>query len=148
MEEAKIAAFAIGIAAVCGLVVVQQISTKRRLKSILASRERILAAEFGSRYYTDATKAEIATFILQKIEEITGYDFTGALPSDHWTGDLHIDQLDSQASVEILHEVEQRFGIAINNAEAKQVKTLGDFVELVSSKTNVTRRPSSATPHE
>jgi acyl carrier protein len=146
MDVAKIAAFAVALAAVIGLYVAQHISMKRRLKSMLAAREPIPAADFGSRHYPDATRAEIATFILQKVEEITGYDFTGALPSDRWTDDLHLDELDSLVSVEILREVERRFGIAIDDAEATKVKTLGDLVELVSSKTNATPRPSSATP--
>jgi acyl carrier protein len=146
MDEAKIAAFALAVPTLIGLFIVQHISMKRRLKSMLAAREPIPAWEFGSRHYTDSARAEIATFILHKIEEITGYDFTGALPSDRWTDDLHLDELDSLVSVEILHEVERRFGIAIDDAEATQVKTLGDLVELVSSKTNATPRPSSATP--
>jgi acyl carrier protein len=134
MDEVKIAAFALAIVVLAGLYAAHRISMKRRLKLMLASREPTSAAEFGSRYYTDAAKAEIATFILQRIEEITGHDFTGALPSDRWTDDLHVDELDSMVSVEIIQEVEQRFGIDIHNAEAQQVKTLGDFVELVSAK--------------
>ncbi|MEA2414210.1 MAG: hypothetical protein QOI58_867 [Thermoanaerobaculia bacterium] len=146
MDEAKIAAFAIAIAAICGLFAVQQRSMKRRLRSTLAAREPIPAADFGSRNYPDTARAEIAPFIAQTIEEITGYDFTGALPSDRWTDDLHLDQLDALVSVEIIQEVERQFGIAISSAEATQVKTLGDFVEVVASKTlNATPHPSSAT---
>jgi acyl carrier protein len=148
MDVAKIAAFAVALAVVCGLVFVQQIRMKRRLKSRLAGRETVPAAEFGFRNYTDAARAEIATFILQKIEEITGYDFTGALPTDRWSDDLHIDELDSLVSVEIIQEVEQRFGIVIDNADAKQVKTLGDFVVVYAKRNVATPRPFSATPRE
>jgi acyl carrier protein len=148
MGVAKIAAFAIALAVV-SLFIAQQISVKRRLKSMLASREPIPASEFGSRHYTDPAKAEIATFILQKIEEITGYNFTGALPADQWSDDLHIDELDSLVSVEIIQEVERRFGIVINDAEATQIKTIGDFVEVIYSNMNAaTPRPFSATPRE
>jgi len=148
-DIAKIAAFAIALAVVVGLFIAQQIGMKRLLKSMLASREPIRATEFGSRHYTDPAKAEIATFILQKIEEICGYDFTGALPTDRWNDDLHIDELDSLVSVEIIQEVERRFGIVISDVEATQVKTIGDFVEVVYSNMNAaTPRPSSEAPRE
>lgn len=113
MPEARIAAFAVAIAVVCGLFVAQQISRKRRLRSMLVARPRVRATEFGSHYYADPKRAEIASFILQKIEEITGYDFTGALPGDRWSEDLHLDELDSLVSVQIITEVGRRFGIDV-----------------------------------
>ncbi len=134
MNEAKIAAFVAALIFVVCMALVQQASMKRRLRAMLASREPVPSSEFGSRYYTDPTKSEIATFIVRKIEILTGYDFAGALPSDRLTKDLHLEDLDSTVLVEIVVEVEQRFEIGIENGEASRIKTIDDFVEVVYSK--------------
>jgi acyl carrier protein len=134
MNEAKIAAFGVALVVVVCLVLAQQVSMKRHLRAKLASRERVPSCEFGSRYYTDTTKSEIATFILQRIELLTDHDFAGALPTDSLTQDLRLEDLDSMVLVEILVEVEQRFQIKIENEDALRIKTIDDFVEIVHAK--------------
>lgn len=47
-------------------------------------------------------------------------------------------QVDSMVILEVLVAIERRFGVKINEAEAKVVKTLMDMVKLVDQKINPT----------
>jgi acyl carrier protein len=134
--EAKVLAFFVAVVAVCALCVVYQKGIKRAVARTLAGREPVPAPEFGTRYYSDRKRAEIATFIVAKLEELTGYQLTGVLPSDRIIADLRIDELDSLATVEIITEVESQFTIKITNEEAAQAHTIAEFVELVAAKTS------------
>ncbi|HKS23888.1 MAG TPA: phosphopantetheine-binding protein [Thermoanaerobaculia bacterium] len=119
----KAAAFVAALVVVSAMYVVSHARLRRRIRRNLGERSEIAQ-------WPDADRAEIATFILGKLAEVTGLDLMHALPSDRFA-DLQIDEFDSMASVEIITEVESRYGITISNEEAKQMQTLGDFVELV-----------------
>ena len=135
MPEAKIAAFLVALVVLAGLFVLYYVRLKRAVKQKLAAREQVPALEFGARYYSDPRKAEIGSFIVVKLQQLTGYDFTGVVPSDRFVTDLHLHELDSLATVEIITEIESRFRITISDDEALHVQSFGDFVDLVFSKT-------------
>ncbi|SRR5258706_4077597 len=134
MVPAQIFAFAAATGVVIMLYVVYHLRLKRDLKRMLGSRQPVTANNFGRAHYADPVKAEIGSFIVSKLEELSGIELTGTLPHDRIIGDLHLDELDSLATVEIITEVEARFGVKITDTEAAATKTLGDFVELVSAK--------------
>jgi acyl carrier protein len=137
MLPANTLAFAAALAVVIMLYVAYHLRLKRDLKRMLAGRQPVPANGFGPMYYTDPGKAEVGTFIVSKLEELSGYELTGVIPQDRIITDLHLDELDSLAAAEIVTEVEARFGVKITNTEAAATKTLDDFVELVSSKRRV-----------
>ncbi|HEX3068603.1 MAG TPA: acyl carrier protein [Thermoanaerobaculia bacterium] len=135
MVHAQIAAFGAAII----VVVTVYIAYRRRLacdrKRLLESRNPVPSREFGATHYpADPVRAEIASFILLKFEELTAYDFKGALPEDRIVDDLRVDELDSLATVEIIQDVEVRFGIKVTDTEAAATQTLNDFIELVAVK--------------
>ena len=134
MIEAQIAAFFVALGIVISLYVIYVISQRRRLKRLLAGREQISAPRFGAHFYEDPARAEVASFIMQKLEELTGYTFTGAVPTDRVQEDLQLGELDSMASVEILVALEDHYRITVSDSEAVETKTIGDLVELVLSK--------------
>jgi acyl carrier protein len=135
MTQTQITAFVTGIIVVVTLYVTYHRRLRRERNRLLQSRAPVAALEFGATYYgTDPSKAEIASFILLKFEELTGYQFTGALPQDRIVDDLRVDELDSLATVEIIHEVETRFSVNVTDVEAAATRTLGDFIELVAAK--------------
>ena len=134
MGTAQILAFAAALAVVIMLYVAYHLRLKRDLNRTLVGRQPVSASEFGPRHYADPGEAEVGTFIVTKFEELTGYELTGVIPQDRIVNDLHLDELDSVATAEIITEVEARFGVRITNAEAAATKTLDDFVELVSAK--------------
>jgi acyl carrier protein len=140
--DAKIAAFAVALLLVSGLFVTHHLRRTRRLRQTLAGREPVPAVDFGSRYYTDATAAEAGRFVVATLQELTGYELTGVLPSDRIVADLDLDELDSLAAVEVITAVEARFAIDISDEEAIRTKTIHDFVELVVAKIKERTPPS------
>ena len=138
MIEVEISAVFAVLLFVCGCVLVYHRGLKRRLRKTLANREPVSPLRFGARHYADPRKAEIGSFILAKFQELTGYDLAGVVPSDRLVADLHLDELDSLALTEILTEVEGQFAIRIDDEEAAGIRTIGDFVEIVASKSQRT----------
>lgn len=134
MEHLQILAIVLAIVVVVGLYVVYEWRLRRDLKRTLRAREPVVAADFGAVHYSDDTKARVATFVLGKFEELTGYNLTGALPQDRIVADLHLDEIDSLATIEILSEIEAKFGVSITDEEAAATRTLDDVVQLVSAK--------------
>ena len=134
MNEVQLTALSVGLVVVCGLFVAYHLRMKRAVRKTLAGREQVRAEAFGARHYADPERAEIASFIVTRVQELTGYELTGVLPSDRFTGDLHVDELDSLAAVEIVAAVESRFGVRITDEEAAGVQTVGELVELVAAK--------------
>lgn len=137
MIPAQIFAFAAALGIVIMLYIAYHLRLKRDLKRMLAGRQPVTATGFGPRYYADPGKAEVGSFIVSKFEELAGYGLTGVNPQDRIVNDLHLDELDSLSTVEIITEVEAKFGVKITDTEAVATKTLNDFVELVSSKRRV-----------
>jgi acyl carrier protein len=134
MTYLKIGVFAAAVIVVVSLYVAERWRSRRMLERLLAGRERVPADEFGSRHYNDATRAEIAAFVLHILEDRTGHTFTRALPADAFVDDLHIDELDSLVLVEIITEAEKRFSVTISDVEAERTRTIDDFVQLVHAK--------------
>ena len=139
MEHLQILAFVAAIVVVVGLYVIYEWRLRRDLKRTLKAREPVAASDFGATHYSDDTTALVATFVLGKLEELTGHDLTGALPQDRIVADLHLDEIDSLATVEILNEIEARFGVSISDQEAAATRTLDDVVRVVTAKVQALR---------
>jgi acyl carrier protein len=143
--ETKILAFIVAVALVGALFVAYHVRLKRSVATLLASREPIPVEKFGTRYYSDPLRVEVAAFVAVKLQELTGYELVGILPNDSFDRDLHIDELDSLASIEIITEVESRFGVQVKDEEASGIHTIGEFVELVASKLESARGSQGST---
>jgi acyl carrier protein len=134
MIELKMFAFLALLLIACGSILAYHGSLKRQLRKTLANRDPVPAYLFGVLHYADPGKAEIGSFIMAKFQELTGYDFTGVIPSDRIVVDLHMDELDSLILTEIVAEVEAQFAIQINNEDVARIRTIGEFVDIVASK--------------
>ena len=73
---------------------------------------------------------------LEKIQEIVADKFQtlpeSILPDTDLKMDLGADELDD---IELIMETEDEFNIEINDEEAAEIRTVGDLVKLVESKT-------------
>jgi acyl carrier protein len=139
MERAQIAAFGVALLVVVGLYILYEVRLRSALRRRLSQRTRVEAMEFGPAYYPDPSKAEVASFVVSKLQELSGVDLAGVLPSDEIVKDLHSDELDSLATVEILTEIETKFGVTVTDGEAAETRTIHELVELISAKREVPR---------
>jgi acyl carrier protein len=122
------------ILVVAGGLIAYRYTTNRSLARHFRGRQLTPVSAFGTRYYPDPEAAAIATFLLEQMTELAGYDFSGAVPSDGINTDLRLDEIDSLANVELITRVEERFRIEISDIEAKRVLTIDDLVQLIRSK--------------
>jgi acyl carrier protein len=139
MEWAQIAAFAVALMAVIGLYVAYEVRVRRNLGRLLVQRPAVPASDFGRTHYSDPGKAQVATFVLGRFHDLAGVALQGALPSDEIVRDLHLEELDSIATVEILNDIEAEFGIKITNEEAAATRSINDLVEIISAKRDASR---------
>ena len=78
---------------------------------------------------TTTTPQDIETTVMQSLEQF-GAD-PEALSRDATLEDVDIDSLDL---VELTQVVEETYGIDLENADFKKIKTVGDIVDLVSAR--------------
>jgi acyl carrier protein len=111
----------------------------RALDRIFAGRALLSDDEFHRRYFTgDSVAKEVAIGIRAAFIEHIPLDMRWLAPDDNFGRELQFVWLhDSLADVELILDVEKRFGISINGAEAKSTLTMGDLIRLVDSKVKV-----------
>ncbi|MFI5680919.1 acyl carrier protein [Streptomyces cellulosae] len=76
------------------------------------------------------TTDEILAAIAETVHEIAGPDAREVQPDKSFADDLDVDSL---AMVEITVALEERLGVAIPDAQAKNLITVGDAVEWISA---------------
>ena len=105
---------------------------RRSAREYMSSRRRRSALEFGREFYPD--RPEVASEIRDLLAKHIPIDLAQLEPSDQPVQDLHMDDLDSMATTEFLMDIEDRFGIKIEESAAIQMRTVDDIVRYVIAK--------------
>jgi acyl carrier protein len=108
----------------------------RGLDRIFAGRTLLSDHEFYQRYFPDGSVSkEVVCGIRRAFIKHVPLDMRRLAPDDNFGRELQfVWSHDSLADVELLLEVEKRFGISIAEDEAKVTLTMGDLIRLVDSK--------------
>ena len=80
----------------------------------------------------EMTNEQLVEEISTIIEERLGVSAADITPEKSLINDLGADSLDS---VELIMSIEQKFGISIPEEAAENIKTVGDIVKYIESKT-------------
>ena len=130
MREIGIYLGVIGFAAI--MVILVDLTTRRRVRRLLAGRAALTDEEFGATFFPG--RQDVAARIRRIMATVVGIDLGGALPSDRFIEDLRIEEIGSLLTVEIIIDVEREFGIAITDEDAQRILTVGQLVDCVASK--------------
>ncbi len=84
---------------------------------------------------TASNRAEVVQRLNAVIEKMLGVPAADVKPASTFAGDLGADSLDA---VEMLMEVEDEFGIEIDDDTAEITNTVGKMHDLICSKLNIT----------
>ena len=85
-----------------------------------------------------ATREEVLELVRTHLSEELGIDASGIEEGSRFKEDLEADSLDL---VELVVELEDRYGIRITDEEAERIKTVGQAVDFV-----LTNVPASSSP--
>ena len=108
----------------------------RAFDRIFAGRALLSDDEFYQRYFADGSVSkEVAIGIRAAFIEHIPLDMRRLAPNDNFGRELQfVWSYDSLADEELILDVEERFGVSISGAEAKNTLTMGDLIRLVDSK--------------
>jgi len=106
---------------------------RSRLARHMSSRVPLSDEAFGAAYFP-ASWTKAASRIRRIVGQHLDIDMSRALPSDRFVDDLRMDELDSMASVMIVMQIEEEFGITIADDEAKSIATIEQLVNCVGYK--------------
>lgn len=133
------------IGAVVAAVILFDRFVRWRVRRLLAGRAPLSDEEWGATFFP--ARSDVASRVRQIIAAQLGIDMSRAYPSDRFIQDLRMDDLDSMASVEIVIQVEEEFGIAITDEEAQGILTVGQLVDFVASKLDAKKCLPPEEPH-
>lgn len=107
---------------------------KRLVQSKLDSRPYLTAEQFGRMYFGESTlRATMAADLRNIIAKHLPVSINGLHPDDKFQETLMMDMFDSMATVEIIMEIEERFGIKCGDDEEIRpdlsFRQLVDYVE-------------------
>lgn len=105
---------------------------KERALEHMHRRPALDEAQFGQHYFP-AEQADIAARIRQILARHIPIDLSRLHPDDRLCADIRMDELDSMATVEFVLAVEKEFGISISDSAAKDMRTLRDVIDYVST---------------
>ena len=108
----------------------------RALDRIFAGRALLTDDDFYQRYFADGdVSKEVAVGIRAAFIEHVPLDMRRLAPDDNFGRELQfVWSHDSLGDVELILDVEKRFGISVDEAEAKETLTMGDLIRLVDLK--------------
>jgi acyl carrier protein len=108
----------------------------RSLDRVFAGRSVLTDYEFYQRYFAGGSvPKEVAVGIRAAFIGHVPLDMRRLAPDDNFGRELQfVWSHDSLADVELILDIEKRFGIAIREAEANEARTMGDLIRLVDSK--------------
>jgi acyl carrier protein len=108
----------------------------RALDRIFEGRALLSDDEFYDRYFSDGSVArEVAVGIRAAFIEHVPLDMRRLAPEDSFGRELQfVWSHDSLADVELILDVEKRFGVSISEQEARETLTMGTLIRLVDRK--------------
>lgn len=119
------------------LLAMVDVTCKRAARKHIAGRPRRSTLEFGQQFYPD--RASVAAEVRDILAKYIPVDLSQLEPSDQPVRDLHMDDLDSMATLEFVIALEEHFGITIEDPDAEQMRTVDDVVRYVISKVDQKR---------
>jgi acyl carrier protein len=111
-------------------------SKPKRLEQAFEGREELSVESFYQKYFIDSgIDIKIINEVRDILEKQFDADFSRLSAEDDLSENLSfLWSFDSMADVEIVIELEKRFGITIEDKEAEDAKTVRDIIMLVSNK--------------
>ncbi|MBO2701883.1 acyl carrier protein [Shewanella algae] len=108
----------------------------KRLEKEFEGRKRLSAEDFYEEYFKNTDiEINIVSGVREIFEEQFDADFSRLSAEDDLSENLSfLWSWDSMADVEIVIELEKKFGIKIQDDEAEEAKTIRDIIMLVSNK--------------
>jgi acyl carrier protein len=109
---------------------------QKKLDQLFASREPLDDQQFWQLYFqSHGVAPETVAKIRRNFSEILEVDFCRIRDTDDFTKELAFFwDFDSLADVQLVHSLEDEFGITVSDAEAKEMKTLRGIVLIVHAK--------------
>lgn len=77
-----------------------------------------------------ADNSQILADLADIVNDITGVDQSEVTPEKSFVDDLDVDSL---SMVEIIYACDDKFGVEIPDEESKNIKTVGDAVDYITS---------------
>jgi acyl carrier protein len=108
----------------------------RALDRLFEGRALLSDDDFYRRYFADGSVSkEVALGVRAAFIEHIPLDMRRLAPDDNFGRELQfVWSHDSLADVDLILDLEKRFGVSIGEAEAKETLTMGDLIRLVDSK--------------
>ena len=101
-----------------------------RARRRLALRPQLGPEEFTRAHFGGGERrTKLAGEIHELIQAHLPYSVKGLAPGDSFVEDLRMDALDSMATVELVMDVEKKYGITIPNEDAARILTVQELVE-------------------
>ncbi len=121
------------IAASVAVVILFERGQRSRVARQMSSRAPLSDEAFGATFFP-VRWTEAASRIRRIVGEQLEIDMSRTLPSDRFLDNLRMDYLDSLASITILMQIEEEFGIKITDEEAERIITIEQLVYCVGCK--------------
>ena len=121
--------FAVSVA----VVILFERGQRSRVARQMFSRTPLSDEVFGATFFP-ARWTEAASRIRRIVGEQLEIDMSRTLPSDRFVDDLRMDDLDSLASITVVMEIEEEFGIKITDDEVERIITIEQLVNCVGCK--------------
>lgn len=102
----------------------------------MSGRPRLNRREFALQFYPE--NPEVAATVRDILQEYIQIDLSQMQPSDQPVHDFYLGAIYGDEVEDFVMEIEQRFGIRIEDAEAKEMRTVNDVIQQVVSKVKET----------
>ena len=119
-------------------------------------KDKLITEQFGDRqpsgpegfyetyFSSQGCSRDIVLAIREIMEKVLDADLSFLKDSDDFSKNLRFFwDFDSMANVELVQQIEQRFGIRISDQEAEATKTIRQLVDLVQFKTSLVNHRTS-----
>jgi acyl carrier protein len=118
-------------------------SRRKRIEKVFANRKSLDEPAFYRNYFqAKGVPMYVAIGVRQVLEEVLDVDLTRLNAEDNFTTNLHFFfERDSFADVEIVTQLEQKFGIKFSAQDAESMTTVADIVNVVWAKEKEKQRP-------